>query len=155
MPLRIIATAAVLAAVALACPIALPPDDAIVFDCIDGRCEAPADAGADSAIGPGDGAVDAVAADRAVDAARTDLAATDLAATDLAATDQAATDLAQVDTLPRDHVVTDAVSILPGCDSQFTGGCAKFANQENFGGAPYHPAYIEQQATGRQTKTGK
>ncbi|MCX6952731.1 MAG: phage BR0599 family protein, partial [Verrucomicrobia bacterium] len=53
------------------------------------------------------------------------------------------------------HLVTDAVVMLPGCDSQFTGGCLKFANQENFGGAPYHPAYIEQVATGRQTKTGK
>ncbi|MES2692670.1 MAG: phage BR0599 family protein [Verrucomicrobiota bacterium] len=52
-------------------------------------------------------------------------------------------------------VVTDAVELLPGCDSQYTGGCAKFANQGNFGGAPYKPAYIDQVVTGRTTKTGK
>lgn len=52
-------------------------------------------------------------------------------------------------------VATDAVELLPGCDSQFTGGCAKFNNQENFGGAEHKPAYIDQVATGRTTKTGK
>lgn len=52
-------------------------------------------------------------------------------------------------------VVTDAVELLPGCDSQFESGCEKLDRQPHFGGAPYHPAYIDQVATGRTSKTGK
>lgn len=51
--------------------------------------------------------------------------------------------------------VTEAIYMLPGCDSQFFGGCAKYANQDNHGGAPYHPAYIDAVNTGFKTKTGK
>lgn len=52
-------------------------------------------------------------------------------------------------------VVGAAAKLLPGCDSQFTGGCLKFNNQVNFFGAPYKPAYIETVDSGFKAKIGK
>jgi hypothetical protein len=48
-----------------------------------------------------------------------------------------------------------AVDYYPGCDGQFEGGCVKFANQDNYGGFPYKPDYIESVNTGFKAKTGK
>jgi hypothetical protein len=49
-----------------------------------------------------------------------------------------------------------AVDFYPGCSGEFdAGGCAKFGNQDRFGGAPRQPAYIEAVATGYKPKTGK
>ncbi len=49
-----------------------------------------------------------------------------------------------------------AVEFTPGCSGEFgAGGCAKFSNQNNFGGAPRKPAFIEQVATGYKSKAGK
>ena len=48
-----------------------------------------------------------------------------------------------------------AVEFFPGCDSQFTGGCVKLGRQDDFGGAPYWPAYIDSVSTGYKTKVGK
>ena len=48
-----------------------------------------------------------------------------------------------------------AVEFYPGCDGQFASGCAKFANQINYGGAPHKPDYIESVGTGFKAKTGK
>lgn len=53
------------------------------------------------------------------------------------------------------HGVTAAVDFFPGCDGQYEGGCAKFANQDVYGGFPWKPEYIESVETGFKTKTGK
>lgn len=52
---------------------------------------------------------------------------------------------------------TPAVEFYPGCDGQFesTAGCARYANQNRFGGAPRQPAFIETVATGYNQKLGK
>ncbi len=49
----------------------------------------------------------------------------------------------------------DAVALYPGCDQQFNGGCATYANQDVFFAAPYKPDYIETVNSGYKTKTGK
>lgn len=53
------------------------------------------------------------------------------------------------------NIVGAAVDAIAGCDSQFFGGCAKFANQLNFFGAPHKPPYIEAAQSGIKTKIGK
>lgn len=52
---------------------------------------------------------------------------------------------------------TPAVEFYPGCDGQFesTAGCARYANQDRFGGSPRQPAFIETVATGYNQKLGK
>jgi hypothetical protein len=52
---------------------------------------------------------------------------------------------------------TPAVEFYPGCDGQFesTAGCARYSNQNRFGGAPRQPAFIETVATGYAPKLGK
>lgn len=52
------------------------------------------------------------------------------------------------------NVLTAATALYPGCDGQYSGGCAKLSNQDNFYGAPWKPAYIEAIGTGA-TKIGK
>lgn len=47
------------------------------------------------------------------------------------------------------------VRLLPGCDGQFEGGCARHDNQDAFGGEPWLPTYIESVDSGYQIKTGK
>lgn len=48
-----------------------------------------------------------------------------------------------------------AIDFYPGCDGQYAGGCAKHANQINYGGAPWKPDFIETVNTGFKAKTGK
>lgn len=48
-----------------------------------------------------------------------------------------------------------AVVFYPGCDNQFEGGCAKFGNQDNFGGAPHQPAFMDSVSSGFKMKAGK
>lgn len=51
-------------------------------------------------------------------------------------------------------VGTDAV-LYPGCDQQYSGGCARLGNQARFFGAPYKTDYLETVDSGYRTKTGK
>lgn len=49
-----------------------------------------------------------------------------------------------------------AVSMYPGCSGEFGAtGCAKFSNQDHFGGSPRRPPFIDSVATGFKQKTGK
>ncbi|MBN2358392.1 MAG: hypothetical protein JXR83_03005 [Deltaproteobacteria bacterium] len=121
---RWIATA--LASTVLACQVELPENETIDFRCetnqdcigsicVQGRCVRPTDAGADAAVNPVDGAVDAAAADgvaadvQAFDGALDDTAALDRAASaDRSAADSSGSDAIAVDTAVPDAAVPDA-----------------------------------------------
>lgn len=47
------------------------------------------------------------------------------------------------------------VVIYPGCDQQYYGGCARWANQGAFFGAPHKPEFIASVDSGYRAKTGK
>jgi hypothetical protein len=51
--------------------------------------------------------------------------------------------------------VGTAAKIYPGCDQQYEGGCARYANQGNFFGAPWKVDYINSVDSGFRTKLGK
>ncbi|MBI5689238.1 MAG: phage BR0599 family protein [Verrucomicrobia bacterium] len=51
--------------------------------------------------------------------------------------------------------VAAAVALYPGCDQQYYGGCARYANQARFFGAPHKPDYIESVDSGVKSKVGK
>jgi hypothetical protein len=56
---------------------------------------------------------------------------------------------------PLKQAVGVLVEFYPGCDGQFSGGCAKFGNRDRFFGFPHMPAYLESVASGHNTQLGK
>lgn len=51
--------------------------------------------------------------------------------------------------------VETVAAIYPGCDQQYDGGCARYANQRRFFGAPRKTDFIDSVDSGFRTKTGK
>lgn len=55
----------------------------------------------------------------------------------------------------RINIVSAAVNLFPGCDGEYDGGCAAFANQDEFGGFPHMPQFFESVDSGFKAQTGK